>query len=475
MPIKLLVTQAGDDSAPDEYVFDHATVSIGRDSANLLTLPDPGRVVSKHHAEVRDTGVAFQLVDLGSKNFTYLNGQRLSANEPAALNPGDAFTVGEFQLRFFPEAAPEPEQDRTVFAASFVNPFAEPAEQLATVLGDLRRVFATESGPHRTSALREALDEAMLGGGDEPGSIVAEALGGSAGASAGGAFAPPVSAPPPYQPPPPAYEPPVLPPFDQAPPAAPYAPSEPPPPLPAFDPPPYAPPTPPPTGFPPAGLPPAGLPPEAPPAYQPPAPPAYEPASPPAYSPPPPPAYTPPMSAPAASAPDGRVDRLVGALAAAVSKLVAIPWQFRREFIGQTMVQAKDEAFLFEKSPSELKDFLLDSRADAGELERRLQAIDDATEAAVVHQLAMLDGYKASVQDGAQRLLDEVNPDPVEAEVEASNPMYKVPQLRAAAVVERLKETHRELSGEDWSVAERRAFRPAFIKAYLARMTRRRS
>ena len=138
-------------------------------------------------------------------------------------------------------------------------------------------------------------------------------------------------------------------------------------------------------------------------------------------------------------------------------------------------MQSDDAAFLFEKTPAELKAFLLDPQVGVGETERRAAAIEAAAEAAVVHQLAMLDGYKASVQDGARRLLEEVDPEPVEREVEASSPMYRLPQLRSAAVVERLKETHRELSGEDWSVAERRAFRPAFIKAYLARMTRRRS
>lgn len=402
MPIKLLVTRTGEGAEPEEYVFDQATVTIGRDNANPLTLADPARVVSKQHAEVRDTGAAYELVDLGSKNFTYLNGRRLASGEPATLSPGDAFTIGDFEIRFYPEAPAPPDLDRTVFAAGFVNPFGEPAEKLAAILGDLRRLYAAEGGPHREEALREALDEAMIGGGDEPDEILARLLRGDAPDDRAPAPPGPVSASPDPVYAPPAYEPP-----DAT--------------------------TPEPLGPPPA----------------------------------------PPV---AAAGPSGiRVDRLLDVLVQAVSKLVAIPWQFRREFIGQTVAQTDEMAFLFEKTPDELKDFLLDPRTGAGELERRLAAIEEATEAAVVHQLAMLDGYKAAVQDGAKRLLDEVDPAPVEEEVEASSPMYRLPQLRGAAVVERLKETHRELSGEDWSVAERRAFRPAFIKAYLARMTRRRS
>src|SRR5690606_20064653 len=126
---------------------------------------------------------------------------------------------------------------------------------------------------------------------------------------------------------------------------------------------------------------------------------------------PPPPDYPAPHAYAPSPAPGGTTgppDRLLDALVEAASKLTSIPWQFRREFIGQTVVQSDDAAFLFEKTPSELKAFLLDPHVGAGEAERRAAAIKAATEAAVVHQLAMLDGYKASVQDGAKRLLEEV-------------------------------------------------------------------
>ncbi len=459
MPIKLLVTHAGDAAPPDEYVFEHETVMIGRDNANLLTLPDPARLISKHHAEIRETDVGFELVDLGSKNFTYLNGKRLTSGQPALLNPGDRFKIGEFEVVFYPEAPADPEENRTVFVASFVNPFEEPAEKLAEVLGSLRRVYAGESGPRRSDALRDALEAALIGGGDEPGAIVARQL--SGGEESFGmvampaAHVPPPAAPfaaPPEPMPPRSPEPPpaaygAADPFAQTSASA-FAPFLPPP---SFAPPPLEPPGP------------------ASPAYAPPAP-----TPPPAYVPPPAQA-PPPAYAPMSGSISAGEERLLDVLIEAVSKLAPIPWRFRHEFIGQTIVQTSESAFLYEKPPAELKAYLTDPQADDAERERRLAAMAEAVEAVAVHQLAMLDGYKASVQQGAQRLLDKVDPAPIEAEVEASSPMYKVPQFRSSAVLERLKEAHRELGGEDWSVAERRAFRPAFIKAYLARMTRRRS
>ena len=451
MPIKLLVTHSGDsNAAPDEYIFDQETVMIGRDNANLLTLPDPGRVVSKHHAEIRESVAGFELVDLGSKNFTYLNGKRLNSGKPTLLSPGDRFKIGEFEIVFYPEAPSAPEENRTVFVASFENPFETAAEKLAEVLGSLRRIYASEDAGRRTHALRDALEGAMIGGGDEPGVIVASLLGGDA--MAAGTVSEPFPAPPAALPPspPPAQAPPA-----QAPPAQgkddPFAQTS----ASAFQP--FMPPSVLPSELPPE------LPPQAPRQAPPPSP------SPPAYQPPAPPAQAPQSGA--APVAGGRV---LDVLVEAVAKLAPIPWRFRHEFIGQTIVQSSESTFVYEKTADELKAFLTEPLSDPSEQERRLTAVTEAADAVAVHQLAMLDGYKASVQQGAKRLLDEVDPAPIEEEVEASSAMYKVAQFRSPVVLERVKAIHHELGGEDWSVAERRVFRPAFIKAYLARMTRRR-
>jgi len=84
----------------------------------------------------------------------------------------------------------------------------------------------------------------------------------------------------------------------------------------------------------------------------------------------------------------------------------------------------------------------------------------------------MLNGYKASVTEGAEELLERLNPEAHREEVTEENVVYEyLPMLASPAVVERLQLTWNDLKRGDWSAAEQRIFRPAFIKAYLARMT----
>jgi pSer/pThr/pTyr-binding forkhead associated (FHA) protein/S1-C subfamily serine protease len=63
-------------------------------------------VVSAAHAELRHAGGEWQLVDLASRNGTFLNGRRLAA--PATLHPGDVIALGERGPRWSVVALREP-------------------------------------------------------------------------------------------------------------------------------------------------------------------------------------------------------------------------------------------------------------------------------------------------------------------------------------------------------------------------------
>jgi hypothetical protein len=71
------------------------TVVIGRSRECDVQLADTN--VSRRHAELRQEGATYWLVDLGSTNGTELNGQRV---EREKLSDGDAITIGSTELIF---------------------------------------------------------------------------------------------------------------------------------------------------------------------------------------------------------------------------------------------------------------------------------------------------------------------------------------------------------------------------------------
>jgi molecular chaperone DnaK (HSP70) len=65
---------------------------IGRGEGNDLQID--ALKVSRFHAELRLTTGVLEVVDLGSTNGTFVNGERLAPQQPRALNPGDEVCFG---------------------------------------------------------------------------------------------------------------------------------------------------------------------------------------------------------------------------------------------------------------------------------------------------------------------------------------------------------------------------------------------
>ncbi len=92
-----LVLRLGSLSAT--YPLTKPVTTIGRPDGEIGTYPDIevelDDGVSRRHAEVRQEGDNIYLVDLGSTNGTILNGEMLTANQPARLMRGDRIRIGE--------------------------------------------------------------------------------------------------------------------------------------------------------------------------------------------------------------------------------------------------------------------------------------------------------------------------------------------------------------------------------------------
>lgn len=86
-------------------------VKIGRSEHNEIVLHDPQ--VSTTHAILRGHGTVYQIVDLGSRNGTFVNKERIF--EPHVLHHNDKIKIGGMKLKFkwaYPEnMVPQPEAE----------------------------------------------------------------------------------------------------------------------------------------------------------------------------------------------------------------------------------------------------------------------------------------------------------------------------------------------------------------------------
>jgi serine phosphatase RsbU (regulator of sigma subunit) len=98
---ELLIEHA--DGARQRYPVDKDRVTIGRARESDIFLPD--QWLSRHHAEIQRREGAFFLLDLGSKNGTLVNGERV--RQQRRLQPGDVIALGEHYLTFSAEEAEE--------------------------------------------------------------------------------------------------------------------------------------------------------------------------------------------------------------------------------------------------------------------------------------------------------------------------------------------------------------------------------
>jgi len=89
-------------------------ITIGRSETSDIFLPDES--LSRRHAEIREQLGVYHLVDLGSMNGTYVNGNRVMSEQ--RLHDGDVIQVGESTIAFSDARAPRPSgEDLAKFGA----------------------------------------------------------------------------------------------------------------------------------------------------------------------------------------------------------------------------------------------------------------------------------------------------------------------------------------------------------------------
>jgi predicted component of type VI protein secretion system len=154
-------------------------------------------------------------------------------------------------------------------------------------------------------------------------------------------------------------------------------------------------------------------------------------------------------------------------------KLTQVISKFRIEFVGATLVQTKDSLQI--QSRESLQNYLFDPKLSAEDSKKRIHLLREEIEKTLMHQVALLDGYRGSIQDGVPELLKEVNPSIIKKELSKEIfeigpikiPKKIVPLLIELKAMQQVEKILYNLAQEDRGIFEKKYFRPAFIKNYL--------
>ncbi len=150
------------DTQLDERELTEKTVRIGRGTQNDLVLEDPGKGVSRNHAEIRFDGGRYTLVDLGSQNGIWVSGSRVPS---VVLEPGVSAAVGPYRLMMEAPVAVTPASGM----APISNIDTAPIEPTQFSVAVAFNVDSVESAPKTQESAARAI-------GDRPAPVVKESL-----------------------------------------------------------------------------------------------------------------------------------------------------------------------------------------------------------------------------------------------------------------------------------------------------------
>lgn len=82
-----------------ELILGRPTDAILEATLDLSELAAYAMGVSRRHAKIRRTATGFEIIDLDSRNGTWLNGERLTPNKPYPLASGSQLHLGKLRLQ----------------------------------------------------------------------------------------------------------------------------------------------------------------------------------------------------------------------------------------------------------------------------------------------------------------------------------------------------------------------------------------
>ena len=151
-------------------------------------------------------------------------------------------------------------------------------------------------------------------------------------------------------------------------------------------------------------------------------------------------------------------------------KLIQGFLQFRQEFFGVTIYHTIPTGSL-----KEIKEYLFNQDISTEEQNKRINLIKEEAQKLFAHQIGLLEGYRISVTEGCQALLQSLDPELIEKEAErkqAGGIGNLLPYSKKLKTLEAINESYKKYISDPYHL-EKKFFRPAFIKGYQKRISAR--
>jgi len=149
-----------------------------------------------------------------------------------------------------------------------------------------------------------------------------------------------------------------------------------------------------------------------------------------------------------------------------VIKLIQGFLQFRQEFFGGTIYQTIPAGSL-----KDIKEYLFSQEISSDEQKKRTDMIKEEMQKLLTHQIGLLEGYRISVTEGSQSLLQSLDPDIIEKEVSSKQSSKfgdLMPNAKKVKTLDAIKANYKKYISDPYHI-EKKFFRPAFIKGYQKR------
>lgn len=175
-----------------------------------------------------------------------------------------------------------------------------------------------------------------------------------------------------------------------------------------------------------------------------------------------------------------RMGLILSILLNAVLKLLRARWEFQAEYLQETLVDSSAWAKFATLSEEELRQLLLAPDFPEAKFAAHCQSLQQAINELMLHQLALLNGYRASIRDGVPNLLRLLDPGLLAEQAKSQKIKIgfwqisprAIPWLWQRRLLNGYRQKYNDLAREDRRTFDR-MFRPGFIEGYKKCMVQR--